>query len=226
MRGYNASMGTQTTGYLDAIEHLPEGATLVIHEVSWDDYESLVESLESRHLRVAYDCGRLEVVSPLSKHAAYSAMIEALVRIISDELDLKVQAYGCTTWKRRSLAKGVEADACYYITNADRVSGKVELDLENDPAPDIVVEIDITNESLSKVPIYAALSVPEIWHYSRGTMRFLKLTGDTYTEIPASQFFERLKPVMLVEALEQSRTTDQTTALRAFRQQWRTAKSF
>src|SRR5262245_55054429 len=73
MRGYNASMGTQTTGYLEAIQHLPEGATLVIHEVSWDDYESLVQSLETRHLRVAYDCGRLEVVSPLSKHAAYSA---------------------------------------------------------------------------------------------------------------------------------------------------------
>src|SRR5262245_30255814 len=157
MRGYNASMGTQTTGYLEAIEHLPEGATLVIHEVSWDDYESLVRSLETRHLRVAYDCGRLEVVSPLSRHAAYSAIIEALVRIISDELDLKVEAYGCTTWKRRSLEKGVEADVCYYVANADRVSGKVELDMEIDPAPDIVVEIDITNESFSKFSIYAAV---------------------------------------------------------------------
>src|SRR5262249_13598300 len=138
MRDYNALMGTQTTSCLDAIEHLPQGATLVIQEFSWDDYESLVEALEKRNLRVAYDSGRLEIMSPLWEHGQYAACINVLVYILADELDLKIQAYGCATWKRRRLAKGVEADACYYVANVGRVAGKLEFDLEIDPPPDIV----------------------------------------------------------------------------------------
>jgi Uma2 family endonuclease len=225
LHSYNALMGIQTAEYLDAIEHLPEGATLVFQEFGWDDYERLVDVLDKPNRRVAYDCGKLEIVSPLPEHEEFAELVTDLVRILSDELDLKVQTYGRATWKRRSLKKGAEADACFYVANAGRVSGKRKFDLEVDPPPDIVVEVDITNESLSKFPIYAALSVPEIWHYARGTMRFFKLSGDAYGEVSESQFFAGLRPSMLAAALEQSKTEDQTTALRAFRQRWRTPKS-
>ena len=62
-------MSTETTdSILDAIEHLPEGATLVIH-FSWDDYERLVKDLqEGPQVRVSYDCGRLEIMSTLQKY--------------------------------------------------------------------------------------------------------------------------------------------------------------
>jgi Uma2 family endonuclease len=90
--------------------------------------------------------------------------------------------------------------------------------LESDPPPDIVVEIDITNESLSKFPIYAALSVPEIWRYDGRVMQFYALTNDAYRVISDSQFFPGLIPAMLADALEQSKTDGQTAALAAFRQ--------
>ena len=62
-------MSTRAADYLDAIEHLPEGATLVIHQVSWDDYERLLEDvLERPGLRISYDCGKLEIMSPLPEH--------------------------------------------------------------------------------------------------------------------------------------------------------------
>src|SRR5437016_5848331 len=45
-----------TSEILDATEHLPEGATLVIPQVTWDDYEHLLDDLTERpHLRVSYD---------------------------------------------------------------------------------------------------------------------------------------------------------------------------
>jgi Uma2 family endonuclease len=223
-RGYNVPM-VQTTDCLQAIAHLPKGAALVLHQFSWDDYETLVQVLDRRNLRIAYDSGRLEIVSPLPEHEECSDLINALVRILSDELGVKVQSYGRATWKRRSLTKGVEADACYYVVNASRVSGKQKFDLDVDPPPDIIVEIDITNESLVKFPIYAALGVPEIWHYDNTRMRFFKLTGDTYGEVATSQFFEGLKPEMLSDALEESQADDQTTALRAFRERWRQRQS-
>jgi len=214
-------METPTGDCLDAIEHLPEGATLDIHQFSWDDYERLVDVLDRPKLRVIYDNGRLEIVSPSSRHEKYSTVIEALVRILSEELSLDVESYGGTTWKKRSLKKGIEADACYYVKNARRVSSKDKLDLEKDPPPDIALEIDITNHSSSKFPIYAALHVSEIWHYSRGIMRFFKRTGNTYNEIQESQFFPGLIATMLADALQHSETEGQTPALQAFRNKWK-----
>jgi Uma2 family endonuclease len=213
-------MSTRTSSYLDAIEHLPDGATLIIQQCTWDEYEKLVEDLaEGFHVRVSYDCGRLEIMSPLGEHERDARVIDALVRIVSEVLDLKLENYGSATWKRRRLAKGVEPDACYYVANAERVIGKRKFDLEHDPPPDIVVEIDITNESLSKFAIYAALAVPEVWRYDGKKMQFYELARKTYREITESRFLGGLQPAMLAAALEQSTTDGQTAALRAFRQQ-------
>jgi len=53
-----------TAEVVNAVEHLPKGATLVIHEFSWDDYERLPEGLGDRPaFRVSYDSGRLEITS-------------------------------------------------------------------------------------------------------------------------------------------------------------------
>ncbi len=62
-------MSTATVDYLDAIAHLPAGATLRLNGVSWDEYEALVAQMESRPgYRVTYDRGRLEIMSPHSEH--------------------------------------------------------------------------------------------------------------------------------------------------------------
>jgi Uma2 family endonuclease len=82
------------------------------------------------------------------------------------------------------------------------------------------VEIDITNESLSKFPIYGALSVPEIWLYDSKKVEFYELAGGKYREVSTTRSFPGLTPAMLATALEQSKTDGQTAALRAFRQQW------
>src|SRR5262245_21788587 len=141
--GYNRVMRTRTADYLDAIEHLPQGAILVIPQVSWTVYERLVEELqeEGRHVRVSYDRGRVEIMSPTIEHDEYARFIDRLVYIGADILGVKVQSYGSATWKRQKLARGVEPDCCHYIANADRVIGKRKFDLEIDPPPDIIVEI-------------------------------------------------------------------------------------
>lgn len=215
-------MSTRTLNWLDAVERLPDGATLIIHQFDWDDYEALLKDLSDRPgLRVSYDRGKLEIMTPLPEHEEYARFIDLLVYVMAEELDLKLQSYGSATWKRRRLARGVEPDACYYVANADRVIGKREIDLESDPAPDIVVEIDITNESLSKFSIYAALAVPEIWRYDGTTVQFYELAGDRYREISESRFLAGLTPAILAGALEHNKTEGQTAALRIFRQRKR-----
>ncbi len=213
-----ASMSVPTADHIDAVRHLPAGASLVIHALGWDEYERLLEDLlEGPHVRVSYDCGRLEVMSPLPEHEDYARFIDDLVRAWSDQRSLNVEKRGSATWKKQSIGRGVEPDACYYVQSADRIIGKRTIDLELDPPPDLVVEIDVTNESLIKFPIYAALGVPEIWRYDDTVVRFYMLRTNAYHEVPESRCFPGLKPATLAEALEQSKTDGETAALAAFR---------
>jgi Uma2 family endonuclease len=216
-------MNLQATGeILRAAEHLPDGATLVVPQVEWADYERLLEELAERpHLRVSYDCGRLEIVSPSRKHDKYERFIDDLVRAYADALDMDLEKLGHTTWRRKALAKGAEADACYYVGSLERSIGEPGIDAESDPLPDIVVEIDITRNSQRKFSIYAALSVPEIWTYDGQNVLFYKLTGRRYVPISESRFLPRLTGQMLAEAIEVSKTRGQKTALNVFRRRIR-----
>jgi Uma2 family endonuclease len=127
-------MKTATADYRDAIERLPDGTTLVIHQIDWDDYERLLGELAERpRFRISYDSGKLEVRTPLAEHEAYARFIDLVVRVCAEESDTSVESYGATTWKSRALGKGAEPDACYYITGAARVIGKRQIDLGSDP---------------------------------------------------------------------------------------------
>jgi Uma2 family endonuclease len=220
---YNAPMSTSTREYMEAIEHLPEGATLVLQEFSWEDYERLVEELTVSHarLRVSYDHGRVEIMSPLNEHEGYACFIDDLVRAFADHFHLELEKFGGTTWRRRKLLQGLEADCCYYVTNADRIIGKKRIDLDTDPPPDIALEIDITTESFSKFHIYAALNVNEVWLYDgkKEQLKFFQLTGKSYHQINESNVLSGLRPVMIEKALEQNKTEGQTASLDAFRRQ-------
>ena len=203
---------------VEAVQHLPSGASLVIAQVAWDEYERVLEELSDRPgLRVSYDRGRLEIMSPLSEHGEYASLIEDLVRAACQVFHLRLEKRANATWKRRTLSRGVEADASYYIENAARIIGKRKIDLESDPPPDIVVEIDISNDSLPKFPIYAALGVPEIWRYDGHTCHFYRLVRDKYVEGRASRFLPALTGQVISEAIELGKTRGQDEALLAFR---------
>ena len=216
-------MRTHIPDYRPCIDHLPEGTTLVVHRTDWDDYERLVEELaEQPKRRVSYECGRLEIMTPLSPHERDIRFIDDLVRVVAEEMDLQMEKLGSTTWKSRRLARGAEPDACYYVASAARIIGKKDVRIDTDPPPDIVVEIDVTNESVRKFSIYAAFGVGEIWHFEDGdTVHFLQLAGNDYREIPESASFPGLTPDVLSRALADSQTVGQTAALKSFRQQWR-----
>ena len=218
-------MSTRSAEYVEAIEHLPAGAILVFPQVSWEQYENLLEDLiDHPGIRVSYDEGRLQVMSPSAEHEEYKDFLLRIAQAVAEELEIPLETRGSATWKRRTLRKGVEPDACFYVVNAHRVIGRRKIDLESDPPPDIVAEIDATNESLSKFPIYAALGVQEIWRYDGQRMQMYELSGDAYVETSASRFFPGVTCPMLIEFLELSKTQGQTEALKAFRQRIRARK--
>jgi len=217
-------MSAYTSDYLEAIEHLPDGAMLRLEDISWDEYEQLLEDLADwPGMRVSYDHGRVEIMSPTFEHENYIGFFPRMGHILSDEMDTVVEAAGATTYKQETLLQGSEGDQSFYVKNAGAIIGKRRIDLDIDPPPDIVVEVDITNESLGKFPIYAAFLVPEIWRYDGKQARIYHLVNQSYLERDASLSFPFLTTQAMTEFLEQSKTQGQTAALAAFRQWVRAA---
>ena len=208
-----------------AAENLPLGAALVVYDFGWKDYEQLLQIIGDRPgLRVSYDAGRLEIVSPSPKHARYSRGPDLFVAAFCELRSIDFEMFGSATWKSEDLNKGVEADACYYVKNAHRVIGLTEIRLGIHPPPDIVVEIDIANSSLRKLSIYAALSVPEVWRYDGRTFTFYSMKLGEYAEIPESRQLPGLTGAMLLEAIEDSQARGPIAAVKAFRRRIRSTK--
>ena len=95
------------------------------------------------------------------------------------------------------------------------------INLANDPPPDLVIESDYTNSSVNKLPIYAALGVPEIWRYRRESLQVYHLVDGKYEMCDRSLAFSFLPVAEIPGFIEQSRTIGQRAAVRLFRQRIR-----
>jgi Uma2 family endonuclease len=212
-------MSRRTASYLEAVEHLPDDSILVIHDVAWNEYEQLLHDLERwPGMRVSYNKGRLEIVSPSKKHEKIKSFIHDLVAVFCEEKQVRMENLGAATFRREPDAHGVEPDVCFYVTNLDRIIGVDDMDSTPDPPPDVAVEIDISNDSKTKFEIYAGLKVPEIWIYSHGRMQIHQLAGDDYLEIQSSRIFLGITADVLSDFVKQSMVSGRTAALAGFRQ--------
>jgi Uma2 family endonuclease len=210
-----------------AVEHLPPAAVLTLDDVSWEGYELILEEFDERPaLRITYDQGRLDIVTTSRAHERRHVFISRMICAIADELNIDVEGIGGTTEKSKRHQKGTEPDASFYIGSLERTIGKEELNLETDAPPDLVIEIDKSNQSLRKLPIYAAFGVPEVWRYVvRGKKaEICQLIDKTYVECSASRFFPVLTTSILARFVEQSAAEGQPAALKAFRRWLKTQK--
>ena len=101
---------------------------------------------------------------------------------------------------------------CFYIQNLDAIKGRLDINLNTDPPPDLVLEIDVTSKSLDRLPIYARLGVPEIWRYEAGRLRIYHLIDAEYFEASTSLAFGNF-PVREIPAFVQRNMVTGRSAL-------------
>jgi Uma2 family endonuclease len=196
----------------------PAEQRMILHDVSWRTYESLLEDhRDTGTPRFAYDRGTLEIMSPSPEHERVNRNIALIIEMVAAEFGIDVQDLGSTTFRREDLERGFEPDSCFYIQNEARIRGKDRIELPEDPPPDLVVEIDLTNPSLDKLPIYARLGVPEVWRYDGKNVSILRLEGDGYAEAGESAALPPLDAGTLGEFVEQSKKLRRTEWLRKLR---------
>ncbi|HIK31749.1 MAG TPA: Uma2 family endonuclease [Oscillatoriales cyanobacterium M59_W2019_021] len=192
---------------------------VLLKNISWQTYESLAnEVAEQPGIRLTYDRGTLEIMSPLAPHERYKKLFGRFIESLTEELNLDVCSLGSFTCKRKNLARGLEPDQCYYIQNEALVWDKEEIDLDLDPPPDLAIEIDITSSSLDRLDIYANLRIPEVWRYDSQQVIFYRLEGMEYARCDVSPTFPFLSDTEIQRFLELRKTTKETELLRLFRQ--------
>jgi len=158
-------------------------------------------------------------VSPLRAHEHYAQVIADMADIAVEVLDLPFEQLGSTTLRQIERLRGVEPDRCFCVASAPRIEDKITLDLDIDPPPDIVIEVDLSSDSQAKLSIYAALGVPEIWLFDGRRARILELveTSGGYIDVAQSKFLPCISAALLEQQLQLSKATGQRKLRRSFR---------
>jgi Uma2 family endonuclease len=95
--------------------------------------------------------------------------------------DVDFECLRSTTFRREDLQKGFEGDNSYYIRNAALIRRQDQIDLSVDPPPELVVEVDITRQSMKKLPLFAAMGIKEVWRFREGRLLIYTIhAGEIY----------------------------------------------
>jgi Uma2 family endonuclease len=201
----------QTQPGSEAAEHI------VLYEVSWEAYEALLEAMGDRRLRHSYNEGVLEIMSPLKRHDRAKKLVARMLEAMALELDIDIQSIGSTTLRKRTKKKGLEPDECYYVAHELQVRDKPDYDPQRDPPPDLALEVDVTNSSVSRMPIFAGLGIPEVWRLEVESLTFLRLTREgKYAKMPRSKAFPLLTPAVIERFLAQQFELPENEIVRKF----------
>ena len=191
----------------------------LLKNISWQTYEALLKDLESqRGIRLTYDRGLLEIMTPLAPHERNSRLIGRLVEALTEELNIEICSLGSLTCKREDLARGLEPDECYYIQNEPVIRSLELIDLNQDPPPDLAIEIDITSSSINRLALYASLGVPEVWRYDGSRLIIYQLEGGEYRVCDRSSTFPLITSSEIIRFLELRKSNGETALIRLFRE--------
>ncbi|MGC1217237.1 MAG: Uma2 family endonuclease [Phormidesmis sp.] len=181
---------------------------LIFRSLDWQRYQTLRTTLgHERTIRFTYAQGTLEVTMPLEIHEFSAGLLGLFIRILAIESGMDIKTMGSTTLEREALDRSAEPDVAYYIQNQPLVAGR-DVDLEKDPPPDLVVEVDITHTDIDKLSLYAAMGIPEFWRYNGKVWRIYCLQGSAYEEVTVSPTFDRVPKVKLYEFLSMARQSE------------------
>ncbi len=173
--------------------------------VSWPTYKQLDDERgEQSGTRFTFSEGVLQIMALGPDHERLSYSLVRIVDTLSENLMPDFEALGSTTMRREDLEKGFEPDSCFYFTNVAEIRAIKKMNLEVNPPPDLIVEVDITNSSLNRLPLFAAVGVPEVWRCENGIIKIYQLHGELYDEATHSRWFPMVSDTKVGEWLAAS----------------------
>jgi Uma2 family endonuclease len=173
-------MATPTAGLDPEVVELRAGVT-------WDTYVRLNDEIHTNAVRLTYHQGNLEIMTVSRSHEGINRLLSSLFENLAEGLEVEFYNAGGTTHRDEESQTGFEPDTCFYVTNLDypfRDDGPIEL--PRDPAPDLIIEVDISRSSLRKMSAYAAVGCREGWRHHAGRLTIFALTKSGVREVAES----------------------------------------
>ncbi|AFY74839.1 hypothetical protein Syn7502_02914 [Synechococcus sp. PCC 7502] len=187
---------------------------VVLQNISWSGYEQILQILgDHRSSRLIYDAGLLEITMPTEEHERSNELITRYIAIFALESGYNLKSMGSTTLNFPNLQKGAEPDKCHYIQNEPLVRGKT-VDLNQDPQPDLVVEVDITHSDINKFNLYGSMGIPELWRYNGKFLGIYHLGETGYTEVESSSALPKFSKENLYQLLGDCKNLGESQALK------------
>lgn len=198
---------------------IPPGSVLKIPG-TWSDYQALSDQLGDRSIpRLKYRPGEIWLMSSLPEHGRNAHLVSSIVAAILDYQEQEYDAFTPITMQLPERS-GIEPDYCFYIDNWQAISGKKRIDWSVEPAPDLVIEIDIT--SYTDVNDYLPYKIPEVWLFKSDVVNICCLKGDRYSLADRSRFFPDLEVLELIDdCFKVAKERNTSTAIRQLRQRLR-----
>jgi Uma2 family endonuclease len=164
---------------------------VVLHNVSWDDYERVLE-IRGDHSapRISYLEGELEIMSPSYDHEIIKSYIGRLLEAWCMDRGIEFTAAGGWTLKEKKESRGAEADECY-------VFGRERRD-----RPQLAIEVEWTHGGLDKLAIYERLGVEEVWFWRKGAIEVHVFANGSFTRARGSRLLPELDLERLASMLD------------------------
>jgi Uma2 family endonuclease len=209
-------MTTSTQLSIHQIQLTP-GSSIVLTDVSWDQYQGFLEELGGdRVTRFAYNKGTLSIVMPSKLHEIVNRLLAKIIVALAEELGISLREMGSATVDRADLNRGIEPDSSFYIQNATQITG-LNPTIPNNLPPDLAIEVDITHSSSNKLSIYQALGIPELWVFQQEMVSIQILSGSQYVERSHSRAFPTVTSTQINQWIQLLETADDIAVIRAVR---------
>jgi len=210
LRKLPMSVTTKTRESIDSI--------VALREVSWETYERLRSADGNRGVRMTYDHGVLILMTPSRRHERIAEILGRLVFAWTEEKQIACLSGGSTTMKSRLLDRSLEPDKCFYIQNETAARDRDEYDADIDPPPDLVIEVDVTSLSTTRMPLYAEFHVPEIWRWIEDRIEIYRLIDGAWASSKQSVSLPEFPFEQTLKILELRYEVDETSLVRKFRE--------
>lgn len=183
-------------------------AAVILSNVAWETYCQLVEETMDRVVNPLfyYENENLLIMVKSSEHEFTNDYIVLFINFVCVEWGINCGSLGSATHTRSDIEKGFEPDACFYFENEEKIRGVKRLDMRVHPAPDLIVEVDITSLSTFRQHIFAAFGVPEIWRFDGEQIEILRLENKKYIAVENSLSLPKVTPEVLTEFIKESQT--------------------
>ena len=109
-------------------------------------------------------------------HERLAEYLDHFVVAVACYSQIECEPVGRSDLRRREKEAGLEGDRTFHFgANAERMRGSQNYDFEQDPPPDLAIEVEVTNPADDAIAAWGRLGVPEVWRFDAAHVDLLVL---------------------------------------------------